>query len=188
MSLVSIGLVHFPVLDRQGAIITTAITNLDLHDMARSSCTYGIRNLFIVHPVAAQRELALRVKTHWTSGSGAVRIPTREPAMALLEIVPTIDDVYTALGGRSQVDVYVTSAKSDHRTTLGYGDARRRMDETAKSSLVLFGTGWGLAPELMNGADALLPPILGTNPAGYNHLSVRAACAIVLDRLFGARS
>ena len=78
---ISIALVHLPVLDRQGATITTAITNLDLHDLARSACTYGVRSFFIVHPVEAQRELALRVKSHWTSGSGSVRIPTREPAM-----------------------------------------------------------------------------------------------------------
>ena len=63
MSPVAIALVHHPVLDRQGAIITTAITNLDLHDLARSACTYGVSQVFIVHPVAAQRELALRIKT-----------------------------------------------------------------------------------------------------------------------------
>jgi len=186
MSSVSIGLVHFPVLDRQGAIITTAITNLDLHDMARSSCTYGVRSLFVVHPVAAQRELALRVKAHWTSGTGAVRIPRASPPWPLLEIVPAIDDVYAALGGRSNVDVYVTSAKSDHRTTLGYAEARRRMDETPKKLARTLWHGWGLAPSFST------EPIpcsrhRGANPAGYNHLSVRAACAIVLDRLFGAR-
>ena len=75
MSLVSIALVHHPILDRQGAIITTAITNLDLHDMARSSCAYGLSSFFIVHPVEAQRELALRIKSHWTSGSGSVQDP-----------------------------------------------------------------------------------------------------------------
>jgi hypothetical protein len=47
--------------------------------------------------------------------------------------------------------------------------------------LLLFGTGWGLADEVLEAADALLPPLAG--PSGYNHLSVRAAAAIVLDRL-----
>jgi len=64
MKSVSVALVHYPVLDRQGAIITTAITNLDLHDLARSACTYGVSTVFIVHPISAQRELALRVKAH----------------------------------------------------------------------------------------------------------------------------
>src|SRR6188508_1497267 len=104
MSKVAIALVHHPVLDRQGAVITTAITNLDLHDMARSACTYGVSGLYIVHPVTAQRELAMRVKSHWVSGSGARRIPTREPAMSLVQVVPALADVYEALGGRSNVD------------------------------------------------------------------------------------
>jgi hypothetical protein len=186
MSRITIALVHHPVLDRQGAIITTAITNLDLHDMARSACTYGLGALYIVHPVTAQRELASRVKAHWVEGSGARRIPTREAAMTLLQVVPALEDVYAALGGRSNVDLYVTSARGEGRQVMSYTDARQRMGATEKTSLVLFGTGWGLAPEIIEGSDAFLAPLDGAG-VGYNHLSVRAACAIVLDRLLGTR-
>jgi hypothetical protein len=187
MSRVAIALVHHPVLDRQGAVITTAITNLDLHDLARSACTYGVRTLFIVHPVSAQRELALRVKTHWVGGSGARRIPTREPAMALVEVVPSLEDVHAAFGGRSEVDVYATSARTDDRSVTSYADARVRLAASARPSLILFGTGWGLTDALLDDADVFLAPIAGANETGYNHLSVRAACAIVLDRLLGER-
>jgi hypothetical protein len=187
MSSVAIALVHHPVLDRQGAIITTAITNLDLHDLARSACTHGISSVFIVHPVSAQRELALRIKNHWVNGSGARRIPSREPAMALLSVVETIDDAYAALGGRDALDVYVTSAKSDERSTSTYAAARIRMVAAHRASLILFGTGWGLAPSILDQADVFLAPLKGASPDGYNHLSVRAACAIVLDRLLAVR-
>jgi len=186
MSKVAIALVHHPVLDRQGAVITTAITNLDLHDMARSACTYGVSGLYIVHPVTAQRELAMRVKSHWVSGSGARRIPTREPAMSLVQVVPALADVYEALGGRSNVDLYVTSARGGGRLVMPYGEARQRMNACTRTSLVIFGTGWGLAPEVIDGCDAFLAPLEGAG-TGYNHLSVRAACAIVLDRLLGTR-
>src|SRR5690606_14363961 len=37
-------LVHHPVLDRAGEVVTTAITNLDLHDIARSAHTYGLEH------------------------------------------------------------------------------------------------------------------------------------------------
>jgi len=37
-------LIHYPVLGRDGRIITTAVTNLDIHDIARSSRTYNIKN------------------------------------------------------------------------------------------------------------------------------------------------
>lgn len=186
MSRVAIALVHHPVLDRQGDVITTAITNLDLHDMARSACTYGVEALYIVHPVAAQRELALRVRAHWVNGSGARRIPTREPAMALVQVVPDVTDVYAALGGRSHVDVYATSARSEGRKVTGYSDARLRIGASPRAQLVLFGTGWGLAPELLEQSDVFLAPLEGAG-TGYNHLSVRAACAIVLDRLLARR-
>ena len=169
-----------------GAVITTAITNLDLHDIARSACTYGVSSFFVVHPVSAQRELALRIKSHWVGGSGARRIPTREPAMSLLEIVPSLDDVYAALGGRAAIDVYATSARSEHATPMQFGDARTRIAASERRALILFGTGWGLTDELLAGADVLLAPIAGANATGYNHLSVRAACAIVLDRLLSA--
>ncbi|HKQ68699.1 MAG TPA: RNA methyltransferase [Polyangiaceae bacterium] len=183
----SIALVHHPILDRQGAVITTAITNLDLHDLARSAVTYGARSVFIVHPVAAQRELATRVKTHWTSGAGSRRIPTREAAMDLLQIVPSLDDVYAALGGRSQLDLYVTSARSEARIVSGYGDARARIARAERPTLVVFGTGWGLAQAVLEGADYFLAPLEGAHPNGYNHLSVRAACAIILDRLLATK-
>jgi hypothetical protein len=183
MSQVAIALVHHPVLDRQGAVITTAITNLDLHDLARSACTHGVSSVFIVHPVAAQRELALRIQNHWVNGSGARRIPTREPAMSLLSVVESIEDAYQALGGRQSVDLYVTSAKSDQRGTMGYPAARARIAKREAPSLIVFGTGWGLAPNLLDQADVFLEPLKGAHPEGYNHLSVRAACAIILDRL-----
>jgi hypothetical protein len=185
MTRLFIALVHFPVLDRQGAEITTAITNLDLHDLSRSACTYGVEGVFIVHPVAAQRELAERVQSHWVSGSGARRIPTREAAMALLRVVPSVDDVYAALGGRSAVDSYVTSARQGERPIATYAEARQRLSRRDGPSLVLFGTGWGLAPSLIEAADVLLAPLKGHERSNYNHLSVRAACAIVLDRLRG---
>src|SRR5881628_1341888 len=81
---VAAALVHHPVHDRSRAVVTSAITNLDLHDISRSSHTYGLSDLYIVHPVAAQRLLAERVREHWISGSGARRIPDRTPAISLL--------------------------------------------------------------------------------------------------------
>ena len=57
----SVALVHHPVYDKHHKVVSTALTNLDLHDIARSSRTYGVESYFIVHPVAAQRELAARI-------------------------------------------------------------------------------------------------------------------------------
>ncbi|MBH49061.1 MAG: hypothetical protein CME71_12910 [Halobacteriovorax sp.] len=49
--------------------------------------------------------------------------------------------------------------------------------------LLVFGTGWGLHTSLVEAADARLEPIFSKAEDGYNHLSVRSAVAIYLDRL-----
>ena len=51
--------------------------------------------------------------------------------------------------------------------------------------LLLFGTGWGLTVEVLGQADMVLEPIRGVGD--YNHLSVRAAAAVILDRLRAER-
>jgi hypothetical protein len=51
--------------------------------------------------------------------------------------------------------------------------------------LVLFGTGWGLADTELPQVSRIITPISG-RPT-WNHLSVRSAVAILLDRLFGLR-
>lgn len=188
MKRVALTLVHHPVLDRDGATVTTAITNLDLHDMARSARTYGATELFVVHPIAAQRLLAERIRDHWVSGSGKRRIPDRSDALELLRIVPSIEDAYAELGGeagRAGIELWTTAATARHGDLTDYPAARGRLSQADKPVLIAFGTGWGLARELIVSADVRLAPIRARAETGYNHLSVRAACAIVLDRLLG---
>jgi hypothetical protein len=186
----SIVLVHHPVLDRDGRSVTTAITNLDLHDMARSARAYGLAALWVVHPIEAQRALAESIREHWVNGSGKRRIPDRAAAMEVLRIVPSLDDVYASLGGaagRAGVEVWTTAARARGGAVSSYGDAKERLAAVTKPVAILFGTGWGLAGELVDGADLRLAPIRAAADTGYNHLSVRAACAISLDRLLGER-
>jgi hypothetical protein len=175
-------LVHHPVLDRQRAVVTTAITNLDLHDIARSSHTYGLSDFFVVHPIAAQRELAERVRDHWVQGSGARRIPDRSPALGIIRVVPDVDSALAAIG--PEVELWTTSAQERERC-LTFPAARERLAQSGPPVLIMFGTGWGLADELCARADHELEPIRSPRADGYNHLSVRAAAAICFDRLCG---
>ena len=185
---IAVALVHYPVVDGQGAIVTTAVTNLDVHDLARSARTYGCSDYFVVHPIEAQRELVRRIRDHWTDGSSAKRIPDRREALTRLRIVSSLDDVWEALGGgRASIEVWATAAR-DLGPCLAFDQARERLsrEEDPRAVVLLFGTGWGLARGVISLADAVLEPIRATSE-GYNHLSVRAACAIALDRLLGAR-
>jgi hypothetical protein len=182
---VAIALVHHPVLDGQGAIVTTAVTNLDVHDLSRSARSYGCSDYFVAHPIAAQRELVERILSHWTEGSSGKRIPDRREALTVLRVVDSLDVALAALGGREAVEVWVTAARHLGET-VGFAEARARLEGEGKPVLIVFGTGWGLAPAVVDAADALLEPIRAAR-GDYNHLSVRAACAIALDRLLGAR-
>jgi len=179
----AVALVHYPVLDAQGHIVTTAVTNLDVHDLARSARTYGCSDYFIAHPISAQRNLVERIREHWMDGSSGRRIPDRREALRLLRIVESLDAAVEALGGRSGVEVWVTAAR-DLGPTRTFADARARLAGEGKPVLLVFGTGWGLAPNVVSSADALLEPIRAAR-GDYNHLSVRSACAIALDRLLG---
>jgi hypothetical protein len=182
---VAIALVHHPVLDGQGATVTTAVTNLDVHDLSRSARTYGCTDYFVAHPIAAQRELCERILAHWTEGSSGKRIPDRREALTVLRVVDSLEAALEALGGRAAVEVWVTAARA-LGDSLPFPAARARREGEGKTVLLVFGTGWGLAPDVLSAADALLEPIRAAR-GDYNHLSVRSACAIALDRLLGAR-
>lgn len=180
----SIALVHHPVLAREGAVTTSAITNLDVHDIARSARTYGCNRYYLVHPIPAQRELVRRIVEHWTIGSSAARIPTRKEALSLCEPCESLEAMFESLGGREAIELWGTAARGS-RDALSFADAKVRIQTDAKPIVLLFGTGWGLPADLINSLDALLPSLHAAQDTGFRHLSVRAACAITLDRLLG---
>ncbi len=179
MRLLSIALVHHPVLSAKNEVVTSTLTTMDLHDLSRSARTYGCDRFYIVHPIDAQRALGERIVDHWTHGSSAKRIPDRKDALAIVRIVSTLEDAVEDMGGAR---IWVTAARSIGRATA-WADARAELAVEGPPVLLVFGTSWGLAPQVVDNADALLAPIHGAGD--WNHLSVRAACAIALDRLRG---
>ncbi len=168
--------------------MTSAVTNMDVHDLSRSAKTFGATDFFVTTPIEAQRTLVQTILGHWTEGSSAKRIPSRKDALEGVRVVPTLEAAIDALGGRAQVEVWVTAARTEagKQPLPDYATARARLrGGDPRAVLVVFGTSWGLTPALVESADERLPPIFGPGP--YNHLSVRAACAITLDRLVAER-
>ena len=178
-------LVHWPVRDREGHTITTAVTNLDVHDLARSARTFGLAGYYVVTPIAAQRILVERILEHWRTGAGTKRVPERGDALSLCRPIASVDDAVADITAREGAAprLVATGASPRGRAVTSYGDESAAISSTSAPTLILFGTGHGLADPLVARADALLAPIAG--PTDYNHLSVRAAAGIVLDRLFG---
>jgi tRNA (guanine37-N1)-methyltransferase len=182
---VYIGLTHYPVRDREGRIVTTAVTNLDVHDLSRAARTYDLAGYFVITPIDAQQELVGTILSHWIEGGGKRRVPERGRALSLCTTTPSIDSACQAIAaahGRPPTLVVTAARLPDGRSATSFAAARAAMRASDQPWLLLFGTGYGLAPEVLERADLALPPI---RPGTYNHLSVRAACAIILDRLFG---
>lgn len=182
-------LVHHPVRARDGSTVTTAVTNLDVHDIARLARTYDLAGYFVVTPIEAQRALVERILDHWRDGGGKKRIPERSEALERVRVVSSLEEVLASITASEghPPRVVVTAARSDlGLPTTPYASLGKDMLTAAKPTLLVFGTGHGLTDDVLRGADAVLPPIRGGG--GYNHLSVRAAAAITLDRLLGEKS
>jgi hypothetical protein len=179
-----VALIHYPVLNRNGQIVTSAITSLDLHDIARSARTYGVRAMYVVHPVAEQREFASRVLDHWRLDYGRLYDSRRREALDLVEVVENLEAALAAVRTLAKAAplLVFTSAKVSGATS--YGELRSKVENSAGPPIMLmFGTGFGLAPVMCERADLILEAVRG--PGEYNHLSVRAAAGIILDRLAG---
>jgi hypothetical protein len=181
-----LALVHYPVKDRAGATVTTSVTNLDVHDIARSARTFGLLRYYVVTPIELQHVLVRRILDHWTTGGGRKRMPERWEALSLCEPVNSLEqavaDVVEREGARPKLIVTAARARPG-RTLTTIHAARQLLAERADPYLLVFGTGHGLADSLLDAAEHQLEPLdVGT---GYNHLSVRAAAAIYLDRLLG---
>lgn len=176
-----IALVHYPVLNKKGDLICSAITNLDLHDIARAARTYGVRAYYVINPLEDQKILAEKIVHHWTEGDGGVVNPTRREALSLIRIKDsveeTIDDIFQETG--EPVKLIATSARSGEDST-SYRQMRDALSRGG-SFLLLFGTAWGLTDDILDKAEWTLEPLKGSDD--YNHLSVRSAVSIILDRL-----
>lgn len=179
---IAVALVHYPIVDRRGDVVNTAVTNLDLHDIARTARTYGVDRFYVVTPVAEQKVLVARILGHWLDGHGAAYNRHRGEALSLVRIVASIDeaiDDWRDFAGESAMPVLTGASRTDGLSM----DACCLLLEQVPLLLV-FGTGWGLAPEFFDRGWTVLEPIRGRGV--YNHLPVRAAAAIILDRLLGS--
>lgn len=181
----AIALLHYPVYNKHKEVVTTALTNLDQHDIARSARTFGLERFYIVTPSEEQRRLAERISGHWQEGWGADYNPDRRSALEIVRICPTLQSAIEDLqsGFANPVKVAITGA-AQRPGSISLSDFRQLLENTEQPYLLLLGTGWGLTDACFEKADYILQPIAGNG--SYNHLSVRSAAAIMLDRLRGA--
>lgn len=180
----AVALMHYPMRDKQGDLVTTSITNMDLHDISRTAATYGAARYFVVSPLEAQREIAGRVIKHWTEGFGADYNANRKEAFTRTVLCDTIlyaiQECEELWGERPLLVATTASAKKADISAVSLGKLAEK-----RPILLLFGTGWGFVPEMFDTVDYVVEPILGAGD--FNHLSVRSAVAILLDRITNRR-
>lgn len=186
MANVYVGLVHYPIYNKNGKVVTTAITNFDIHDISRTSRTYNISKYFLIHPNESQALLAKEIMDYWQNGYGAQYNPDRCEAFKLLTIVENIELAVASIEKEEgKVPIVVTTDARIYPNTVSYAFMRNEIEMSETPILLLFGTGWGIEKDTMSKFNYILEPIYG--PCDYNHLSVRAAVAIILDRLLGEK-
>ena len=180
----AIALVHHPVYNKHHEVVTSALTNLDQHDIARSSKTFGLDRFYIVTPSEEQRKLAERISGHWQQGWGAEYNPDRKQALDIVRVTPSIATAIEdfQVGFSKPVKLVVTGAAA-RLGSIALAAFRALLQDPDQPYLLLLGTGWGLTDECFVSADLSLKPIAGNGV--YNHLSVRSAAAIMLDRIRG---
>jgi len=177
-----IALLHYPAYNKEGKVVTTAVANMDIHDIARVAKTYGTQGFYIVNPIEEQRNLAQEIVSHWQDGYGANYNKYRRAAFELIIIKESlqcvIDDILKKTGFSPKIIVTGANFSGD---VLKFSEIRKLLKSNNLPYVIIFGTGSGIADEVINRSDFRLEPI--KSPSDYNHLSVRSAVAIILDRI-----
>jgi hypothetical protein len=179
-----LGLLHHPVLGRKGEIITTSVTNIDIHDIARTCRTFGFKKYFIVTPVEKQHALIQTILDHWNTDVDSSYNPDRTSALAYIEITSTYEQALQRIEElEGQKPLTVATGANFKQDDGSAAELRHAIEVDNKPMFLIFGTGWGLHASITESADFRLEPIYGAAEDGYNHLSVRSAVAIYCDRI-----
>ena len=178
-------IIHYPIYDKNREIVATSVTNLEIHDIARSCMTFDIELCYIVTPLPRQRQIAEQLIHHWEDGYGAKYNPVRSAALKKVRMVDDMAAMLKEIGKEGDPIIIGTSSLMRREKAIGYDEVRRWIAVEERPFLILFGTGWGLTDETIEACEKVLLPVKGSGE--YNHLSLRMAVGIILDRIFGER-
>ena len=179
-----VGLVHYPIYNKRMNVIAGAVTNFDIHDISRTCRTYNVQGYYIIHPLEVQKQIIDKILSYWQEGYGKVYNPDRADALSRVLWQPDIASAVQTIVERTGKQPYVVTTDARiYPNTVSYSFMRKQLQEGDRPVLLLFGTGFGIEAETMAKFDYILEPVYG--PCDYNHLCVRSAASIILDRLAG---
>ena len=147
--------------------------------------TFGVEVCYIVTPLVRQKQIMEKLVHHWQHGYGAHYNPDRGLALGTIKISESIAEMLEELGTGGKPLVVGTSSIERPEKKIGIAELKRLMRKDIQPMTLLFGTGWGLTDETVSICDRMLEPVQGVK--GFNHLPLRVALGIILDRIFGER-
>lgn len=163
----------------------TSVTSVDIHDIARSGRTYGIEQYFIVTPLIDQQRIVQKFLSFWHDGQGERYNKNRYDAVRRVlvesDLAATVAAIEAREGKRPLIISTSAQAVGGHKM-ITYNDQSIVFTQE-RPVLIVLGTGQGLDQDVIDASDYVLCPIEGFSD--FNHLSVRSAAAIILDRWLG---
>ncbi len=171
----AVALVHAPVLNKHGETSATSVSSIDVHDFARTCAFYDVSPVYIVHPAEGMQQFVKDLTNHWVEGKRGELNQGRRDVLGAVRIVSDIQDILK----EDDYQLWYTSAEPPANSAPV---APELLQEKSGKHLLVFGTGHGLDVKSLPNENGWLCSIDGIGKV--RHLSVRAALAIYLDRLF----
>jgi tRNA (guanine37-N1)-methyltransferase len=180
-------LLHNDIMLPDNQVGNSSVTSIDIHDIARSSATYGIKKYFVVTRLWAQKKLVEKFLSFWhekkTGQVNESRAFALKSVALASELTEVVEEIKVLEGGVAPVIIVTSSRRHlSHKNMIEYDD-QEKIWELKRPVLFVFGTSHGISPELMDTFDYRLVPLEGLEE--FNFLSVRSAAAIVFDRWLG---
>ncbi len=180
-------LMHDGIVQKGGGVGTTSVTSIDIHDIARSSATYNLKNYFLVTPLADQQIMVRTILDFWSDKHvGAEYNKHRHDALDLVVLLSSLQEVIDQIErqeGKSPVIIGTSARFSQHEDKMISYHDQQTVWQHDRPVLIMLGTGHGMADELLDRCDYFLQPLCGFSD--FNHLSVRSAAAIIFDKWLG---
>lgn len=173
------------IINKQGSEGNSSVTTLDIHDIARSAATYGIKKYFIITPLKDQQKMVQELLTFWQTEVGQAYNSDRYQALSAVQLVSSLDEALEFIEkqeGKKPLIIATAAHNQKDKKGLSYNDQAKVWSYKQPVAL-MFGTARGLSSSLINRSDFILDPIEGFTD--FNHLSVRSAAAIIFDRWLG---
>ena len=123
-----VGLVHYPIYNKRMDVIASAVTNFDIHDIARTCRTYDVKQYYLIHPKEAQKQMIHKILHYWQEGYGKVYNPDRADALErvhwLEDIEAAAKDIEARTGERPYI---VTTDARIYPNTVSYTQTKLAM-------------------------------------------------------------